>query len=180
MSEKVEEKKPEVPEKVEEKKPEVPEKEEEKKPEDTETEKEEEDSGKKDYPGGLSLTHQKTEPNQEGEYIDLYYLAFGNDKVSESILNYIAAIEYIEINGEKYSVVEEDWPQDFTLRNSLFSKIAVGEASGSHKVNGEEITQSMANALVLTRNAFQESNEIVIYAEGYKKCTITLTAKMKK
>ena len=180
VSEKVEEKKPEVPEKVEEKKPEVPEKEEEKKPEDTETEKEEEDSGKKDYPGGLSLTHQKTEPNQEGEYIDLYYLAFGNDKVSESILNYIAAIEYIEINGEKYSVVEEDWPQDFTLRNSLFSKIAVGEASGSHKVNGEEITQSMANALVLTRNAFQESNEIVIYAEGYKKCTITLTAKMKK
>ena len=180
VSEKVEEKKPEVPEKVEEKKPEVPEKEEEKKPEDTETEKEEEDSGKKDYPGGLSLTHQKTEPNQEGEYIDLYYLAFGNDKVSESILNYIAAIEYIEINGEKYSEVEEDWPQDFTLRNSLFSKIAVGEASGSHKVNGEEITQSMANALVLTRNAFQESNEIVIYAEGYKKCTITLTAKMKK
>ena len=180
VPEKVEEKKPEVPEKVEEKKPEVPEKEEEKKPEDTETEKEEEDSGKKDYPGGLSLTHQKTEPNQEGEYIDLYYLAFGNDKVSESILNYIAAIEYIEINGEKYSVVEEDWPQDFTLRNSLFSKIAVGEASGSHKVNGEEITQSMANALVLTRNAFQESNEIVIYAEGYKKCTITLTAKMKK
>ena len=180
VSEKVEEKKPEVPEKVEEKKPEVPEKEEEKKPEDTETEKEEEDSGKKDYPEGLSLTHQKTEPNQEGEYIDLYYLAFGNDKVSESILNYIAAIEYIEINGEKYSVVEEDWPQDFTLRNSLFSKIAVGEASGSHKVNGEEITQSMANALVLTRNAFQESNEIVIYAEGYKKCTITLTAKMKK
>ena len=180
VPEKIEEKKPEVPEKVEEKKPEVPEKEEEKKPEDTETEKEEEDSGKKDYPGGLSLTHQKTEPNQEGEYIDLYYLAFGNDKVSESILNYIAAIEYIEINGEKYSVVEEDWPQDFTLRNSLFSKIAVGEASGSHKVNGEEITQSMANALVLTRNAFQESNEIVIYAEGYKKCTITLTAKMKK
>ena len=180
VPEKVEEKKPEVPEKVEEKKPEVPEKEEEKKPEDTETEKEEEDSGKKDYPGGLSLTHQKTEPNQEGEYIDLYYLAFGNDKVSESILNYIAAIEYIEINGEKYSVVEEDWPQDFTLRNSLFSKIAVGEASGSHKVNGEEITQSMANALVLTRNAFQKSNEIVIYAEGYKKCTITLTAKMKK
>lgn len=161
-------------------KPAVPEKEEEKKPEDTETEKEEEDSGKKDYPGGLSLTHQKTEPNQEGEYIDLYYLAFGNDKVSESILNYIAAIEYIEINGEKYSVVEEDWPQDFTLRNSLFSKIAVGEASGSHKVNGEEITQSMANALVLTRNAFQESNEIVIYADGYKKYTITLTAKMKK
>ena len=180
VPEKVEEKKPEVSEKVEEKKPEVPEKEEEKKPEDTETEKEEEDSGKKDYPEGLSLTHQKTEPNQEGEYIDLYYLAFGNDKVSESILNYIAAIEYIEINGEKYSVVEEDWPQDFTLRNSLFSKIAVGEASGSHKVNGEEITQSMANALVLTRNAFQESNEIVIYAEGYKKCTITLTAKMKK
>lgn len=180
VPEKVEEKKTEVPEKVEEKKPEVPEKEEEKKPEDTETEKEEEDSGKKDYPGGLSLTHQKTEPNQEGEYIDLYYLAFGNDKVSESILNYIVAIEYIEINGEKYSVVEEDWPQDFTLRNSLFSKIAVGEASGSHKVNGEEITQSMANALVLTRNAFQESNEIVIYAEGYKKCTITLTAKMKK
>lgn len=180
VPEKVEEKKPEVPEKVEEKKPEVPEKEEEKKPEDTETEKEEEDSGKKDYPGGLSLTHQETEPNQEGEYIDLYYLAFGNDKVSESILNYIAAVEYIEINGEKYSVVEEDWPQDFTLRNSLFSKIAVGEASGSHKVNGEEITQSMANALVLTRNAFKESNEIVIYADGYKKCTITLTAKMKK
>ena len=176
----VEEKKPEEkkPEAVEEKKPDVPE--EEKKSEDTGTEKEEEDSEKKDYPGELSLTHQKTEPNQEGEYIDLYYLAFGNDKVSESILNYIAAIEYIEINGEKYSEVEEDWPQDFTLRNSLFSKIAVGEASGSHKVNGEEITQSMANALVLTRNAFQESNEIVIYAEGYKKCTITLTAKMKK
>ena len=189
--EKVEEKKTEVPEKVEEKKqeekkseaeeekkPEVHE--EEKKSEDTGTEKEEEDSEKKDYPGELSLTHQKTEPNQEGEYIDLYYLAFGNDKVSESILNYIAAIEYIEINGEKYSVVEEDWPQDFTLRNSLFSKIAVGEASGSHKVNGEEITQSMANALVLTRNAFKESNEIVIYADGYKKYTITLTAKMKK
>ena len=180
VSEKVEEKKPEEKktEAVEEKKPEVPE--EEKKSEDTGTEKEEEDSEKKDYPGELSLTHQKTEPNQEGEYIDLYYLAFGNDKVSESIVNYIAAIEYIEINGEKYSVVEEDWPQDFTLRNSLFSKIAVGEASGSHKVNGEEITQSMANALVLTRNAFQESNEIVIYAEGYKKYTITLTAKMKK
>ena len=179
VPEKVEEKKPEVPEKVEEKKPEVPEKEGEK-PEDTETEKEEEDSGKKDYPGGLSLTHQKTEPNQEGEYIDLYYLAFGNDKVSESILNYIAAIEYIEINGEKYSEVEEDWPDKFTLKDSLFSKIAVGEASGSHKVNGEEITQSMANALVLTRNAFKERNEIVIYAEGYKKYTITLTAKMKK
>ena len=180
VPEKVEEKKPEVPEKEEEKKPEVPEKVEEKKPEDTETEKEEEDSGKKDYPGGLSLTHQKTEPNQEGEYIDLYYLAFGNDKVSESILNYIAAIEYIEINGEKYSEVEEDWPDKFTLKDSLFSKIAVGEASGSHKVNGEEITQSMANALVLTRNAFKERNEIVIYAEGYKKYTITLTAKMKK
>ena len=172
--------KPAVQEKVEEKKTEVPEKVEEKKTEDTETEKEEDDSEKKDYPEELSLTHQKTEPNQEREYIDLYYLAFGNDKVSESIVNYIAAIEYIEINGEKYSVVEEDWPQDFTLRNFLFSKIAVGEASGSHKVNGEEITQSMANALVLTRNAFQESNEIVIYAEGYKKCTITLTAKMKK
>ena len=193
VQEKVEEKKPEVPEKVEEKKPEekkheaveekkpeVPEKEEKKKPEDTETEKEEEDSGKKDYPGGLSLTHQKTEPNQEGEYIDLYYLAFGNDKVSESILNYIAAVEYIEVNGEKYSEVEEDWPDKFTLKDSLFSKIAVGEASGSHKVNGEEITQSMANALVLTRNAFKERNEIVIYAEGYKKYTITLTAKMKK
>ena len=202
VPEKVEEKKPEVPEKaeekkpeekqpeekqpqkqpeaVEEKKPEVPEKEEKKKPEETETEKEEEDSGKKDYPGGLSLTHQKTEPNQEGEYIDLYYLAFGNDQVSESILNYIAAVEYIEVNGEKYSKVEEDWPVDFTLKHSLFSKIAVGEASGSHKVNGEEITQSMANALVLTRNAFKESNEIVIHADGYKKYTITLTAKMKK
>ena len=180
VPEKVEEKKPEVPEKVEEKKPEVPEKEEEKKPEDTETEKEEEDSGKKDYPGGLSLTHQKTEPNQEGEYIDLYYLAFGNDKVSESILNYIAAVRYIEVNGEEYSEVEEDWPVDFTLKHSLFSKIAVGEASGSHKVNGEEITQSMANALVLTRNALKESNEIVIHADGYKKYTITLTAKMKK
>lgn len=182
VPEKVEEKKPEEKkhEAVEEKKPEVPEKEEKKKPEDTETEKEEEDSGKKDYPGGLSLTHQKTEPNQEGEYIDLYYLAFGNDKVSESILNYIAAVEYIEVNGEKYSEVEEDWPDKFTLKDSLFSKIAVGEASGSHKVNGEEITQSMANALVLTRNAFKERNEIVIYAEGYKKYTITLTAKMKK
>ena len=180
VPEKIEEKKPEVPEKVEEKKPEVPEKEEEKKPEDTETEKEEEDSGKKDYPGGLSLTHQKTEPNQEGEYIDLYYLAFGNDKVSESILNYIAAVRYIEVNGEEYSEVEEDWPVDFTLKHSLFSKIAVGEASGSHKVNGEEITQSMANALVLTRNALKESNEIVIHADGYKKYTITLTAKMKK
>ena len=178
VPEKVEEKKPEVPEKVEEKKPEVPE--EEKKSEDTGTEKEEEDSEKKDYPGELSLTHQKTEPNQEGEYIDLYYLAFGNDKVSESILNYIAAVEYIEVNGEKYSEVEEDWPDKFTLKDSLFSKIAVGEASGSHKVNGEEITQSMANALVLTRNAFQESNEIVIHADGYKKYTITLTAKMKK
>ena len=191
VPEKVEEKKPEVSEKVEEKKqeekkseaveekkPEVPE--EEKKSEDTGTEKEEEDSEKKDYPGELSLTHQKTEPNQEGEYIDLYYLAFGNDKVSESILNYIAAVEYIEVNGEKYSEVEEDWPDKFTLKDSLFSKIAVGEASGSHKVNGEEITQSMANALVLTRNAFQESNEIVIHADGYKKYTITLTAKMKK
>ena len=171
---------PAVSEKVEEKKPEVSEKVEEKKTEDTETEKEEDDSDKKDYPEALSLTHQVTEPNQEGEYIDLYYLAFGNDKVSESILNYIAAVEYIEINGEKYSEVEEDWPDKFTLKHSLFSKIAVGEASGSHKVNGEEITQSMANALVLTRNAFQESNEIVIYADGYKKCTITLTAKMKK
>lgn len=197
VPEKVEEKKPEVPEKVEEKKPEekqaekkpeaieekkleLPEKVEEKKPEDTETEKEEEDSGKKDYPGGLSLTHQKTEPNQEGEYIDLYYLAFGNDKVSESILNYIEKVQYIEVNGEKYSKVEEDWPVEFTLKHSLFSKIAVGEASGSHKVNGEEITQSMANALVLTRNAFKESNEIVIHADGYKKYTITLTAKMKK
>ena len=180
VPEKVEEKKPEVSEKVEEKKPEVPDKEEEKKPEDTETEKEEEDSEKKDYPAELSLTHQKTEPNQEGEYIDLYYLAFGNDKVSESILNYIAAVEYIEVNGEKYSEVEEDWPDKFTLKHSLFSKIAVGEASGSHKVNGEEITQSMANALVLTRNAFKESNEIVIYADSYKKYTITLTAKMKK
>ena len=180
VSEKVEEKKPEVPEKVEEEKPEVPEKEEEKKPEDTETEKEEDDSDKKDYPEALSLTHQETEPNQEGEYIDLYYLAFGNDKVSESILNYIAAVEYIEVNGEKYSEVEEDWPDKFTLKDSLFSKIAVGEASGSHKVNGEEITQSMANALVLTRNAFKERNEIVIHADGYKKYTITLTAKMKK
>ena len=180
VPEKVEEKKPEVPEKVEEEKPEVPEKEEEKKPEDTETEKEEDDSDKKDYPEALSLTHQETEPNQEGEYIDLYYLAFGNDKVSESILNYIAAVEYIEVNGEKYSEVEEDWPDKFTLKDSLFSKIAVGEASGSHKVNGEEITQSMANALVLTRNAFKERNEIVIHADGYKKYTITLTAKMKK
>ena len=172
--------KPAVPEKEEEKKQEVSEKVEEKKTEDTETEKEEDDSDKKDYPEALSLTHQETEPNQEGEYIDLYYLAFGNDKVSESILNYIAAVEYIEINGEKYSEVEEDWPDKFTLKHSLFSKIAVGEASGSHKVNGEEITQSMANALVLTRNAFKESNEIVIYADGYKKYTITLTAKMKK
>ena len=126
------------------------------------------------------MTHQKTEPNQEGEYIDLYYLAFGNDKVSESILNYISAVRYIEVNGEEYSEVEEDWPVDFTLKHSLFSKIAVGEASGSHKVNGEEITQSMANALVLTRNALKESNEIVIHADGYKKYTITLTAKMKK
>ena len=178
VQEKVEEKKPEVSEKVEEKKPE--EKQPEEKPEDTETEKEGDDSEKKDYPGGLSLTHQKTEPNQEGKYIDLYYLAFGNDKVSESILNYISEVKYIEVNGEKYSEVEEDWPIDFTLKHSLFSKIAVGEASGSHKVNGEEITQSMANALVLTRNAFKESNEIVIYADGYKKYTITLTAKMKK
>ena len=178
VQEKVEEKKPEVSEKVEEKKPE--EKQPEEKPEDTETEKEGDDSEKKDYPGGLSLTHQKTEPNQEGKYIDLYYLAFGNDQVSESILNYISEVKYIEVNGEKYSEVEEDWPIDFTLKHSLFSKIAVGEASGSHKVNGEEITQSMANALVLTRNAFKESNEIVIYADGYKKYTITLTAKMKK
>ena len=189
---KEDEKKPVVEEKKEdEKKPATEEKKEEDKKEqevadkdkeeNPETPKNEEEAEKLEAPKGLSLTHHKTEPNQDGEYIDLYYLAFGNDKNSEAIVNYISAVQYLEVNGEKYTEVEEDWPESFTLKNKLFSKIATGNASGTYKrvVDGKEITQVMTNALVITRDAFQKNNEIVIYAEGYKKNQITLSAKMK-